>query len=92
MSSEEKSPPQQAMRPVGPQGLAMPTPQEEWQALGVAFEGLAKVGIALTVGFGVAATFCKLMESGKMKLPTGSIQQLTQQILLANMDAEEKPK
>ncbi|HEY4000938.1 MAG TPA: hypothetical protein VGO93_18870 [Candidatus Xenobia bacterium] len=66
-------------------GLPVPTPQEEWQALGMAFDGMCKVGLALTVGFGVAATFCKLMESGKIKVPGGTINALTRQVLSANL-------
>ena len=77
----------QASMQVSESGLPMPTPQEEWAALGMAFNGLCKVGLALTVGFSVAATFCKLMESGKVKIPAGTVDTLARQILMTNLQA-----
>lgn len=41
----------------------------EWQAMGEVFEGMSKVGLALTVGFTVAAAFCRLVESGGARVP-----------------------
>lgn len=44
-------------------------PAEDWQVLGDTFEALGKAGLAMTVGFSVAAVFCKLVDGGKIKLP-----------------------
>lgn len=44
-------------------------PAEDWQVLGDTFEALGKAGLAITVGFSVAAAFCKMVDSGKIKLP-----------------------
>ena len=41
----------------------------DWQVLGDAFEGMTKAGLALTIGFSVAAAFCKLVDSGTIKVP-----------------------
>lgn len=48
--------------------LTQPEPLNEWQALGTVFEGLSKAGLALTIGFTVAAAFCKLADSGKINV------------------------
>lgn len=42
---------------------------DDWQALGEAFEAMGKAGLALTIGFTVAAGVCKMAQSGKLKLP-----------------------
>lgn len=42
---------------------------EDWQVLGDTFEAMGKAGLAMTVGFSVAAVFCKMVDSGKIKLP-----------------------
>ncbi len=42
---------------------------QDWQILGETFEAMGKAGLALTVGFSVAAAFCKMMDSGKLQLP-----------------------
>ncbi|MEW6277505.1 MAG: hypothetical protein AB1758_02700 [Candidatus Eremiobacterota bacterium] len=42
---------------------------DDWQALGEAFEAMGKAGLALTIGFTVAATVCKLAQQGRLKLP-----------------------
>ncbi|MHB2016181.1 MAG: hypothetical protein ACYCW6_04465 [Candidatus Xenobia bacterium] len=85
MSSENEP---KAITPRGPHsmqgGFPAPTPQEEWNALGTAFEGLCKVGLALTVGFSVAAAFCRVMENNKLKVPR-QVTDMAQQILLSNM-------
>lgn len=39
------------------------TPVDDWGTMGQAFEGMCKAGLALTVGFSVAAAFCRMMES-----------------------------
>ena len=39
------------------------TPVDDWGAMGQAFEGMCKAGLALTVGFSVAAAFCRMMEA-----------------------------
>lgn len=44
-------------------------PEEDWQVLGDTFEALGKAGLAMTVGFSVAAVFCKMVDTGKIKLP-----------------------
>lgn len=49
--------------------LATEAPVNDWQALGTAFEGMTKAGLALTIGFSVAAAFCKLVDTGKIKVP-----------------------
>jgi hypothetical protein len=41
----------------------------DWQALGTTFEGMTKAGLALTIGFSVAAAFCRLVDTGKIKIP-----------------------
>ncbi len=48
---------------------AVRKPEEDWQVLGDTFEALGKAGLAMTVGFSVAAVFCKLVDTGKIKLP-----------------------
>ena len=90
MSSENEP---RAITPRGPhslQGNFVPSPQEEWNALGTAFEGLCKVGLALTVGFSVAAAFCRVMESNKLKVPK-AITDMAQQILVSNMKEGNSP-
>lgn len=55
-----------------PRQLLIPAnhkPQTDWQILGDSFEAMGKVGLAMTVGFTVAAAFCKLIDSGRVKLP-----------------------
>lgn len=42
---------------------------DDWQSLGEAFEAMGKAGLALTIGFTVAAGVCKMAQSGKLKLP-----------------------
>lgn len=46
-----------------------PAQLNDWQALGTAFEGMTKAGLALTIGFSVAAAFCRLVDTGKIKVP-----------------------
>lgn len=60
-------------------------PGEDWQVLGDTFEALGKAGLAMTVGFSVAAVFCKLVDTGRIKLPN-----LVD--LLANSQAERSPE
>jgi hypothetical protein len=43
-------------------------PVNDWQAMGQAFDGLCKAGLALTVGFSVAAAFCKMMDTRKVDI------------------------
>ena len=43
--------------------------QSDWEVLGETFDAMGKVGLAMTVGFTVAAAFCKLVDSGKLKIP-----------------------
>lgn len=38
-------------------------PVDDWASMGQAFEGLCKAGLALTVGFSVAAAFCRMMDA-----------------------------
>ena len=55
---------------VAPENTALaPRRPDDWQALGEAFEAMGKAGLALTIGFTVAATVCKLAQQGKLKLP-----------------------
>jgi hypothetical protein len=42
----------------------------DWEVMGEAFEGLCKTGLALTVGFSVAAAFCKMMDQKKADIPS----------------------
>ncbi|MBM3461457.1 MAG: hypothetical protein FJX76_05100 [Armatimonadetes bacterium] len=49
--------------------LAREAEINDWQAMGDAFEGLCKAGLALTVGFSVAAAFCKMMDQKKLDIP-----------------------
>ncbi len=44
-------------------------PGQDWQVLGETFEAMGKAGLALTVGFLGASAFCKMVDSGKVKLP-----------------------
>ena len=44
----------------------------DWEVIGETFEAMGKVGLAMTVGFTVAAAFCKLVESGKVRIPKAS--------------------
>ena len=46
-----------------------PPALNDWQALSVTFEGMTKAGLALTIGFSVAAAFCKLVDTGKIRVP-----------------------
>jgi len=64
-----QEPNQDGIVPAGEQRLAAAAPVNEWQALGAAFEGMTKAGLALTIGFSVAAAFCKLVDTGKIKVP-----------------------
>lgn len=50
--------------------LAPRAQANEWESMGEAFEGLCKTGLALTVGFSVAAAFCKMMDQKKLDIPT----------------------
>ena len=36
-------------------------PLDDWATMGQTFDGLCKAGLALTVGFSVAAAFCRMM-------------------------------
>jgi hypothetical protein len=42
----------------------------DWQVLSETFETMGKVGLAMTVGFAAAGMFCKLVDSGHVKLPS----------------------
>ncbi|NDD30564.1 MAG: hypothetical protein EB084_20075 [Proteobacteria bacterium] len=42
---------------------------DDWAAMGKAFEGMCKAGLALTVGFSVAAAFCKMMDAKNVNIP-----------------------
>ena len=64
MSDEQ----QKAIQPARPPQLPA-TDAPDWQAMGEAFEGLCKAGLALTVGFSVAAAFCKMMDVKKVDIP-----------------------
>lgn len=52
------------------QAVTRHDPSQDWQVLGDTFEALGKAGLAVTVGFSVAAAFCKMVDSGKIKLPS----------------------
>ena len=43
--------------------VAGASPVDDWASMGQAFEGLCKAGLALTVGFSVAAAFCRMMDA-----------------------------
>lgn len=59
-----------ALSRTSPAGLPAEMPVNDWQAMGEAFEGLCKAGLALTVGFSVAAAFCKMMDQKKVDVPS----------------------
>ena len=42
-------------------------PNEDWQAIGDAFETMGKVGLAMTVGFTAAALFCRWADQRKLR-------------------------
>ncbi len=42
-------------------------PNEDWQAIGDAFETMGKIGLAMTVGFTAAALFCRWADQRKLK-------------------------
>jgi len=60
---------EKAIQPARPPQLPA-TEAPDWQAMGEAFEGLCKAGLALTVGFSVAAAFCKMMDTRKVDIPS----------------------
>lgn len=45
-------------------------PPSDWQVMSETFETMGKVGLAMTVGFSVAAAFCKMVDSGRIKMPS----------------------
>ena len=61
--------------------LATQQNPNDWQVMGETFEVMGKIGLAMTVGFTVAAAFCKLASSGNVKVPQAStwVQLLTTQ-------------
>ena len=71
-----------------PRAMMAQQPPNDWQILGETFEAMGKVGLAMTVGFSVAAAFCKLVDSGRVKVPKAS--QLLQ--MVAMDEAQEKGK
>jgi len=49
-------------------GDSRPTnPNEDWHAIGDAFETMGKIGLAMTVGFTAAALFCRWADQRKLK-------------------------
>lgn len=66
----EQAPPNALVRP---QNGGLPAPEmppiDDWAAMGKAFEGMCKAGLALTVGFSVAAAFCKMMDAKNVNIP-----------------------
>lgn len=71
----ESNPPHDGASPralVRPANVGLPAqevPLDDWAALGKAFEGMCKAGLALTVGFSVAAAFCKMMDAKDVNIP-----------------------
>lgn len=95
MSSREIQSTEDARRPQEfaeghPPAFRRLTPEEEWRALGNAFEGMCKAGLALTIGFSVAAMFCRMVEQGKVRLPD-LLHQVTRSALDAESCRREKP-
>lgn len=45
---------------------AVPT----WNDIGEGFEIMGKVGLAMAVGFSAAGLFCRLAETGKVRVPS----------------------
>lgn len=68
--------------------LTTAAPVNDWQVLGETFETMGKVGLAMTVGFSVAAAFCKMVDSGRIKLPKPS----TLMQLVTIDDTKDSPK
>ena len=54
---------------------AQQAPLDDWATMGKAFEGMCKAGLALTVGFSVAAAFCKMMDTRNVNV-TGVVNKL----------------
>lgn len=59
-----------SLRPYSSQLPAHEIPVDDWAAMGKAFDGLCKAGLALTVGFSVAAAFCKMMDAKNVNIPS----------------------
>ena len=70
MDTQESQDGQLVRAPARP--LANQQNPNDWQVLGETFEAMGKVGLAMTVGFTVAAAFCKMVNSGKIKVPQAS--------------------
>lgn len=66
-------------------------PIDDWAAMGKAFEGMCKAGLALTVGFSVAAAFCKMMDAKNVNIP-GVVNKLASGVFNSNSDEPSDPK
>jgi hypothetical protein len=62
---------------------------DDWGEMGKAFDGMCKAGLALAVGFSVAAAFCKMMDNKNVNLPN-VIQKLAGQVL--HPEEEKRPR
>lgn len=70
MSDMNRPEPQSISRASAVSGLPAHEVQiDDWAAMGKAFEGFCKAGLALTVGFSVAAAFCKMMDAKNVNIP-----------------------
>jgi hypothetical protein len=89
---QEERPPQALVRPYNVGLPAQEMPMDDWAAMGKAFEGLCKAGLALTVGFSVAAAFCKMMDAKNVNIP-GVVNKLASAVFQPGEEsAPEKPR
>ena len=90
-SPNEQAPPRSLAHP---QGAGLPAHDmqiEDWAAMGKAFEGMCKAGLALTVGFSVAAAFCKMMDAKNVDIP-GMVNKLAGSVFHTEEPPAEKPR
>lgn len=79
---------------VRPYNVGLPAhevPIDDWAAMGKAFEGMCKAGLALTVGFSVAAAFCKMMDAKNVNIP-GVVNKLANSVFNPTDETSEKPR
>lgn len=92
IKSENPGSPQSLTRPYNVGLPAQEIPIDDWEAMGKAFEGLCKAGLALTVGFSVAAAFCKMMEAKNVNIPS-VVNKLASAVFNPHVEApSEKPR
>lgn len=84
-------PAQSLVRPPNAGLPAHEVPLDDWAAMGKAFEGMCKAGLALTVGFSVAAAFCKMMDAKNVNIP-GVVNKLASAVFAEDAPPTEQPR